>query len=101
MKPLAAFAALGLAALALGGGAARAQRALVPTPITALPEGEGRELVWVHCNVCHDLGPVRQQRLGRTAWEDVLADMKKFGAFYSDEQRATILEYLVRHYGPK
>ena len=72
-----------------------------PVPPAWLPAGEGRDLVWVHCSICHDLGPVRQQHLDRGTWNGVLDDMKKFGAFFTEEQRGAILEYLLKHYGPK
>jgi hypothetical protein len=92
---LAAVAALGAAAMAAD------QKSITPTPIAVLPEGEGRDLVWVHCNICHDLWLVRQQRLDRGAWKGVLNDMKNFGAFFSEEQRGVILDYLVKNYGPR
>ena len=72
-----------------------------PAPPSWLPAGEGRELVWVHCSICHDLGLVRQQRLDRGTWNGVLDDMKKFGAFFTEEQRPEILDFLLKHYGPK
>jgi mono/diheme cytochrome c family protein len=97
-RPLLASLLLALPLASLPAGPARAQQA-VPTPISVLPEGEGRDLVWVHCNICHDLGLVRQQRLDRRLWNGVLDDMKAFGAFFTDEQRQVILEYLLKHFG--
>jgi len=90
-----------LAACALAWAAWLVSAQQSPGPPAWLPQGEGRDLVWVHCSICHDFGLVRQQHLGTGAWNGVLDDMKKFGAFFSEEQRGAILDYLVKHYGPK
>jgi mono/diheme cytochrome c family protein len=72
----------------------------VPRLPSDLPEGEGRDLVRFHCAICHDLGIVRQQRLSERLWTEVLRDMRGFGAVFTDEQRAKIVAYLVKHFGP-
>jgi mono/diheme cytochrome c family protein len=84
--------------LFLLGGPIPAQE--VPQLPSTLPEGEGRDLVQFHCAICHDLNIVRQQRLDERVWNEVLNDMKRFGAVFTDEQRGRILAYLLEHFGP-
>lgn len=80
------------------GGPASAQE--VPQLPTTLPAGEGRDLVQFHCAICHDLNIVRQQRLTPGVWNEVLDDMRRFGAVFTDAQRPKILAYLAKQFGP-
>ena len=67
-----------------------------------LPEGPGRELVYGHCQTCHDLQSVLDSAgIRRGAWDAVLDNMKGFGLRISADQRATILDYLGTYLGPK
>ncbi len=67
-----------------------------------LPEGPGRELVYGHCQTCHDLQSVLDSAgIRRGAWDAVLDNMKGFGLRISDDQRAKILDYLGTYLGPK
>ena len=67
-----------------------------------LPEGPGRELVYGHCQTCHDLQSVLDSAgIRRGAWNAVLDNMKGFGLRISDDQRAKILDYLGTYLGPK
>jgi len=97
-RSLVAGFALGLLLCFVVHGGAHAQPA--PEPPYTLPDGEGRDLVQFHCAICHDLGIVRQQRLSERIWNEVLNDMKKNGAVFTDEQRAAILDYLAKHFRP-
>ncbi len=66
-----------------------------------LPEGPGRDLVYGHCQTCHDLQSVLDSAgIRRGAWDAVLDNMKDFGLRISADQRATILDYLGTHLGP-
>ena len=65
-----------------------------------LPSAPGVEQVRFHCGICHDLNLVRTQRLGRDVWDEVLTDMRIYGAVFDDAQREIILDYLSAHLGP-
>jgi hypothetical protein len=93
-----AVSAVALVMSLYGGGPALAQE--VPQLPTTLPAGESRDLVQFHCAICHDLNIVRQQRLAPSVWNEVLDDMRRFGAVFTDAQRPKILAYLAKHFGP-
>jgi mono/diheme cytochrome c family protein len=66
-----------------------------------LPEGPGRDLVYGHCQTCHDLQSVVDSAgIPRRAWDGVLDDMRRFGLRITDAQRAAILDYLGSYLGP-
>lgn len=66
------------------------------------PAGPGRTEAGVLCNACHSLAIVKQQRLSRDTWDQLLVWMveKQGMAEQAPEQRALILEYLATHFGP-
>ncbi len=67
-----------------------------------LPQGPGRELIYGHCQTCHDLQSVQDSAgIRRGAWDAVLDNMKGFGLRITEEQRAKILDYLGTYLGPK
>jgi hypothetical protein len=51
------------------------------------------------CTRCHNLDVVRAQRLSREEWETELNKMASMGAKIKD--RAALLDYLMRKYGPE
>lgn len=66
-----------------------------------LPEGPGRDLIYGHCQTCHDLQSVADSAgIRRGAWDAVLDNMRGFGLRISDDQRGKILEYLGTYLGP-
>ena len=71
----------------------------VHASVDVLPAGEGRDLVNGLCSACHSIRLVKQQRLAEWQWEDVLHDMKKYGAPLDDTIQPVILKYLVTHLG--
>ncbi len=67
-----------------------------------LPDGQGRDLVYGHCQTCHDLQSIEDSSgIRRGAWNAVLDNMKGFGLRITDDQRARILDYLAMYLGPK
>jgi hypothetical protein len=50
------------------------------------------------CTRCHNLDVVRAQRLSREEWATELEKMASMGAKIKD--RAALLDYLTRKYGP-
>ena len=94
MRPATVFSFVSAMAL-MGAAASAAER-------FNLPQGPGRELVYGHCQTCHDLQSVLDSAgIRRGAWDAVLDNMKGFGLRISAEQRATILDYLATYLGPK
>ncbi len=66
-----------------------------------LPQGPGRDLIYGHCQTCHDLQSVEDSAgIRRGAWNAVLDNMKGFGLRITDAQRAAILDYLGAYLGP-
>ncbi len=51
------------------------------------------------CTRCHSLDVVRAQRLSREEWENELDKMSSMGA--KIRNRAALLDYLTRKYGPE
>jgi hypothetical protein len=52
------------------------------------------------CMGCHDDDVIRQQRLTRTQWDREINKMAGWGARVQPEERASLLDYLVRIAGP-
>jgi len=53
------------------------------------------------CAVCHDDDVIRQQRLTGAQWDREINKMVGWGAKVKDEDRAGLLDYLFRNYGPR
>ena len=82
-------------------GLARAHEAAPPTAdsASALPEGEGRELVARACSQCHSLEVVVGVRLTHRQWEAKIDQMLAKGAKLSDEEIDLAAEYLAHNFG--
>ncbi|HIJ84549.1 MAG: cytochrome c2 [Magnetococcales bacterium] len=67
-----------------------------------LVDGIGREEVFYTCQACHSLMLVKQQRLSRGRWQEVLAWMVKEKGMVepSPEIMERLLDYLSTHFGP-
>jgi len=65
-----------------------------------LPEGKGKDVVADTCTACHSLGRIKAQRLDEEGWKNILREMTENGASIEQDDRATILEYLTRNFGP-
>jgi cytochrome c5 len=67
-----------------------------------LKEGPGKELVSVHCAVCHSLDyiPMNSAFLDRKGWQKTVDKMiQAMGAQIPPEDVAPIVDYLERQYG--
>ena len=65
-----------------------------------LPEGKGKDVVADTCTECHSLRRIEAQRLDEEGWKNILREMTENGASIEPDDRATIIEYLARNFGP-
>ena len=65
-----------------------------------LPPGAGSGVVSRICTVCHAVDKIRQRRLSRDGWEDIVDDMVERGAKLTGEEKETVLAYLEENFGP-
>jgi quinoprotein glucose dehydrogenase len=72
----------------------------VVTSDPPLPEGNGKELVIRMCTTCHGTAVFAKMRLGRAGWEDEVAAMVERGAAGTEQEIQTVVDYLVRNFGP-
>ena len=113
MQPLARHPGVALAALAAAlaaatfSGAPRAAGAAMPAAaaeITALRDGEGRDLTVGRCIICHSVEyiPANAPAMDRAAWQKSIQKMReRFGAPITDEEAKQILDYLSANYAGK
>jgi hypothetical protein len=68
----------------------------------ALPEGEGRADTFAACTGCHSTAIIRRSRFTRDQWDGLLDWMTERQGMppLETEQRALVLDYLARHFGP-
>jgi competence protein ComEA len=64
-----------------------------------LPDGEGKQVFMNKCGQCHDLEYATANRHTRGQWGGILRQMVDMGAVLTDEDRASIVEYLTRNFG--
>jgi len=65
-----------------------------------LPEGKGKDVVADTCTECHSLRRIKAQRLDEEGWKNILREMIENGASIEQDDRATIIEYLTKNFGP-
>jgi competence protein ComEA len=65
----------------------------------ALPDGEGKVILFRACSDCHDLGQVVAKRLTPKQWKDVTGDMITRGVRAEDAEIATLVEFLALNVG--
>lgn len=66
-----------------------------------LPKGPGQEETYYACVACHSTAIIKQQRLSRRVWDEVLVWMveEKGMPELDPDQRKLILDYLAEHFG--
>lgn len=69
--------------------------------LESLPEGPGKDETFYLCHTCHSFRLVRQQRLSRPHWDELLDWMVEEQGMPEivGEERELILDYLGAHYG--
>jgi competence ComEA-like helix-hairpin-helix protein len=66
---------------------------------TALPDGEGKNLVTQVCTKCHGIETVTSHRFTKAQWGSEVDTMSSRGASATDAEFDTIVEYLAKNFG--
>jgi cytochrome c5 len=69
-------------------------------PPSALPDGDGKEIVAVACTQCHGPSVFMQLRMGETAWRNQAYDMVLRGAQVNPDEFNRAVHYLATSFGP-
>jgi competence protein ComEA len=64
-----------------------------------LPAGAGKPALVKVCGECHGFENIRKQRLNKDDWSDKIGEMVEHGAKGTDEEIATLLDYLTQTFG--
>ena len=64
----------------------------------AFPDGPGKDVTVRVCGTCHPSARGASVRLTRGGWQNVITKMVALGAKGTDEELATVLEYLSTHF---
>ena len=67
--------------------------------VERLPPGPGRADVGTVCLACHSLNNIRRQRMSRDEWSSEVSDMMDRGAKATEDQVASIVDYLTANFG--
>jgi len=70
---------------------------LAPTPTPTL---DGATLLETRCSVCHSPDRAKQSRLTKDQWDQLVAIMIGHGAQLTDAEKAVLVDYLAKTYGP-
>ena len=68
--------------------------------IENLPDAKGKDVVEKVCSVCHEATAVGKYRKTKADWQAVIDDMVTRGADASDQEFDTVVDYLVKCFGP-
>jgi competence ComEA-like helix-hairpin-helix protein len=64
-----------------------------------LPPGKGKETLENTCTECHGLDRVLSRLRTTVQWRDVAGRMRSKGATMTDDEMATLVEYLAQNFG--
>jgi mono/diheme cytochrome c family protein len=67
---------------------------------SALPPGEGRELVTTACTQCHTLSVITAGRDGPVGWKKHVYNMVLRGTQLTSREADTVIQYLITNFGP-
>src|ERR1700691_983977 len=62
-----------------------------------LPEGKGKDVLESVCGACHGTDLVASRRATKEGWSYIVDDMVSRGASATNEQIATIIDYLAQN----
>ena len=65
-----------------------------------LPADSSRDLVLEHCQACHSVGLIVQQRISEKAWTAELVKMEKWGSTLPADSNAAVASYLAKYFNP-
>jgi competence protein ComEA len=65
-----------------------------------LPDGKGKDKVEMVCGACHGLEGIMAMNNAKSAWQDLIEDMRGRGADGSEADFKTIADYLAKYFGP-
>ena len=82
-------------------GAAPTAPAAPASQDSAAADAAGKALIDEKCAGCHGLDLITGKTANRVDWTATLDRMKSYGASLDDKQTTTMLDYLLKHYGPK
>jgi len=74
---------------------------LVNAQTKPLPPGPMQAKVKASCTQCHNAARITEQHLTRQEWSTELDKMTGLGADVPDADRAAILSYLSKNFGPE
>jgi ankyrin repeat protein len=76
-------------------------RKLGAAPAAAsVPDGPGKDTFERVCSGCHELVRITDLRLSDQQWKDKVNSMNRRGAMITDQEIATVVEYLTKYFGP-
>ena len=70
------------------------------TQFHQLPPGKGKAQVEASCFPCHSADILVQQRLTEKQWTAAVEKMMRWGAKANEKEKAAIIAYLSRNFGP-
>ena len=70
------------------------------TQFHQLPPGKGKAQVESSCFPCHSADILVQQRLTEKQWTATVEKMMRWGAKASNKEKAAIVAYLSKNFGP-
>jgi len=65
-----------------------------------MPEGEGRELIWQRCQLCHDLQRTIAFVRPREQWQEVVESMIRRGSPMTADEIPVMVDYFTKYFGP-
>ena len=66
-----------------------------------LPDGEGKKILENKCTTCHGLDQVTENHESKDDWAATVDSMIAMGADVTPEEKAALVEYLAKNFGPK
>jgi mono/diheme cytochrome c family protein len=82
-----------------GGRGGRGGRGGAAAPAAAADPG--KQVLESSCTQCHSLSRVETKNLAKPDWQDIVDRMKGKGVDISESDTSTLVDYLVKTYGPK
>jgi hypothetical protein len=67
---------------------------------SALPDGAGKAIVQRMCVGCHNLKTVTSNHATKEQWSETVQQMVSRGADGTDEEIATVIDYLAKNFPP-